>query len=156
VLSRYRIAIPAVLGYGLLLFTFRVAFLPNDAAPVHRVAQLMKANKGGQCPYVIAGDSALYLLSDSCVPTKYAFPSTLAYEPERGATGIDEAGEVRRIMAGRPPVVVTMDEPLAPWNEDSHRIVADALQHSYRLVDSEPREDGHLLVYLRRDLPLAK
>ena len=58
---------------------------------------------------------------------------------------------VRRIMEARPPVVVTMDQPLAPWNLDSERVVAAALSRDYALVASEPREGAHLLVYLRRD-----
>lgn len=156
VLSRHRYAIAALLGYGLILFTFRVALEPSDAASARKVAALMKANSGHECPYVFAGDSVLYLLADACVPTAYAFPSTLAYEPERGATGIDEAAEVRRIVATRPPVIVTMDEPMAPWNEDSHAVISDAIARDYRLIDSEPREDAHLLVYLRKDRPLAQ
>lgn len=151
VLSRHRAAIAGLLAYGLLLFAFRVAFQPTDAASVRQVAAVMKANSGHECPYVFAGDSVLYLLSGTCVPTRYGFPSTLAYEPERGATGIDEATEVRRIMEARPPVVVTMDQPLAPWNLDSERAVAAALSRDYALVASEPRGGAHLLVYLRRD-----
>jgi hypothetical protein len=83
------------------------------------------------------------------VPTDaYAFPSTLAYDSERGASGIDEAVEVRRIMRRRRPLVVTLDRPLAPWNAKSEAIVRDALGPD-RLVLSAPREGGHLLVYLR-------
>ena len=117
------------------------------------VARVMAANEGNECPYVFAGDSILYHLARACLPTAYAFPSTLAYEPERGATGIDEAAEVRRIMAGRPPVVVTMDHPLAPWNVASRAVVAAAVLRDYRLVLAAPRDGDHLLVYVRRDLP---
>ncbi|WP_332871309.1 MULTISPECIES: hypothetical protein [unclassified Sphingomonas] len=151
VLGRQRAAIVALLGYGAILFVARVLLVPTDAASARAVAQVMKRYDRDECPFVFAGDSVLYVLADACVPTPYAFPSTLAYDPERGATGIDEAAEVRRVLAGRPPVIVTMDVPFAPWNTDSEAAVAAALRREYRLVASVPREDGHLLAYVRRD-----
>lgn len=154
VLGRHRGAAVALLGYGLLLFVARVALVPTDAASARAVGQVMAANDRGQCPYVFAGDAILYLLADACIPTAYAFPSTLAYEAEQGASGVDEVAEVRRILAGRPPVIVTMDTPMAPWNRQTEPMMAAALASRYRLVRSEPLEDAHLLVYLRRDLPL--
>ena len=65
-------------------------------------------------------------------------------------TGIDGAAEGRRVMAARPPVVVTMDRPLAPWNAASEAIVAAALNKDYRLAFAAPRAGGHELVYVRR------
>ncbi len=151
VLGRSRLALIATAAAGCLLFAFHLATERDDRAAVFAVARVMAAHQGKQCPYVFAGDSILYHLARSCLPTAYAFPSTLAYEPERGATGIDEAAEVARIMARRPPVVVTMDHPLAPWNEASRAVVARALARDYRLELSAPREGDHLLVYVRRD-----
>ena len=148
--GRLRAAV-ALLGYGLALFVVRVALVPTDAASARAVAQVMRGHDGGACPYVFAGDSALYLLADACVPTAYAFPSALAYEPERGATGVDEAAEVRRILARRPPVIVTMDVPMAPWNPRTEPLVAAALARDYRLVLRAPQEDAHLLAYVRCD-----
>lgn len=139
----------ALIGYGLILFVARVVLIPTDAASARAVARVMAANDRGRCPYVFAGDVVLYLLADACVPTAYAFPSTLAYDPERGATGIDEAAEVRRILARRPPVIVTMDEPMALWNPATQPLVAAALARDYRLALSTPQEEAHLLVYVR-------
>ncbi|MEO7170780.1 MAG: hypothetical protein ABIY39_10435 [Sphingomonas sp.] len=155
VLGRHGIVLKGTLGVGFLLFLFRVALQPTDAESARAVARVMAANSGEECPYVFAGDSILYHLARTCIPTAYAFPSTLAYQAEQGATGIDEAAEVGRIMARRPPVVVTMDQPLAPWNPASEHIVAAALIRDYRLVLTVPREIGHLLVYRRRDRPPA-
>ncbi|WP_425231071.1 ArnT family glycosyltransferase [Sphingomonas sp.] len=141
----------ALLGYGLILFVARVLLVPTEASSARSVAQVMKAYDGSECPYVFAGDAVLYLLADACVPTAYAFPSTLAYDPERGATGVDEAAEVRRILARGPPVIVTMDEPMAPWNPQTQPLVAAVLAAKYQRVLTAPREDAHLLVYVRRD-----
>jgi len=156
VLGQRRVALIGTAAVGALLVVFHLVTEPDDRGSAYRVAQAMAANDGGECPYVFAGDSILYHLAHACLPTAYAFPSTLAYEPEQGASGIDEAAEVRRIMARRPPVVVTLDRPLAPWNRDSLAIVTDALARDYRLILSAPREDEHLLVYRRRDRPRTR
>jgi len=150
VLGRWRSALAGTAVVGMLLFAFHLATERDDRGSAYLVARAMAANDGGKCPYVFAGDSVLYHLAHACLPTAYAFPSTLAYEPEQGATGIDEAAEVRRIMARRPPVVVTMDQPLAPWNRDSLAVVTAALAKDYRPIMSVPRDGDHLLVYLRR------
>lgn len=156
VLGRGRAAAAGTAIVAAILFVFHLATEPDDRGSAYLVAQAMAANEGGDCPYVFAGDSILYHLAHACLPTAYAFPSTLAYEPEQGATGIDEAAEVRRIMARRPPVVVTLDRPLAPWNRDSLGVVTDALARDYRLILTVPREDEHLLVYRRRDRPQSR
>ena len=99
----------------------------------------MASVDGSDCPYVFAGDSSLYHLSGGCVPTPYAFPSSLAYEAERGAIGIDEAAEVARILARRPPAIVTLDDPFSPWNEATQGQMRRALASDYRLVLAVPR-----------------
>ena len=143
------------LGIGLLLFVVERGFVRNDAAGAREVARLVRMNSGGACPYVFIGDTITYLLADACLPTAYAFPNLLAYTTEQGATGIDEAAEVRRILARRPPVIVGSDRRLAIWNLSS----VTALDHAligYRLIYTTPRENYRTRVYLRRDLPLRR
>jgi hypothetical protein len=149
--SRHGRAIVATLGIGLTLLVVRTAIRNGDAAGAYRLAHVVEANSGSECPYVFTGDSITYLLAHACLPTAYAFPSTLAYAPEQGATGIDEAGEVRRILGHRPPVIVRGSEPLAEWNEASRALVEAALARDYRPVFSTARDDYRLIVYLRRD-----
>jgi len=156
VVGRYRAALLATMGWGAALLVFHLTSEPDDGASARAIAQLIKANSRGECPYVFAGDSILYYLAEACLPTAYAFPSTLAYDAERGATGIDETAEVRRIMARRPPVVVTMDHPLAPWNLATHAVVALTLERDYRLIMAAPRGPDRLLVYLRRGFRRAR
>jgi 4-amino-4-deoxy-L-arabinose transferase-like glycosyltransferase len=151
-LGRSRIVLGASAVAAAILFVVHWQIEPDDRATARAAARIVAAHADEGCPYVFAGDSVLYLLGHACVPTAYAFPSTLAYEAEQGATGIDEAGEVRRIMAQRPPVVVTMDPPLAPWNRQSLAVMAPLLARDYRLELRAPREETHLLVYVRRDL----
>lgn len=151
VFDRYRRAMPAVFAVGIGLFLARVPLWPVDAAGARAVAAVVRANSGGNCPYVFAGDSITYHLADACLPTTRVFPSTLAYEPERGASGIDEVAEVRRILRQAPPVIVMMDTPFAEWNRQTLGLVETALRNDYRPVSSTRRETGHTIVYLRRD-----
>ena len=150
VFTRHRRVLAVALAAGCAVFVAKLVLRTDDRAGIYAVARTMAANDHGRCPYVFAGDSILYHLAGACLPTRYAFPSTLAYSPEQGATGVDEAGEVARIMRGAPPVVVTLDHPLAYWNERSLGVMRAALAHDYRLAQVVPREDGHLLVYVRR------
>jgi len=149
-------AMIATLGIGLSIFTIEALGRPSDSDGTYAVARVVEANSRGECPYVFIGDSITYHLAHACLPTAYAFPSTLAYAPEQGAAGIDAAAEVRRIMAKRPPVIVTGSRPLAAWNVQSLAIVSTALAADYRPVFSAPRSDYRTIVYLRRDLPFRR
>lgn len=144
-----------VLGAGLLLFVVERAFIPSNTAGAREVARLVRLNSRGGCPYVFIGDTVTYLLANACIPTAYAFPNLLAYTTEQGATGIDEAAEVRRILAWRPPLIITSDRRLAIWNLGSVAALTHALG-DYRLIFRTPRENYRTLVYLRRDLPLRR
>lgn len=148
-----RRAVVAVFAIGAGLFVFHAATNdPSEGDGIRRMARVMAAVDGRECPYVFAGDSSLYHLSGGCVPTPYAFPSSLAYEAERGAIGVDEAAEVARILARRPPAIVTLDDPFSPWNEATQGQMRRAVASDYRLVLSVPREGRHELLYVRRDL----
>jgi hypothetical protein len=149
--ARHGRAIVATLALGLVLLVVRTAIRHDDAAGAYRLAAVVEANSGSECPYVFTGDSVTYLLAHACLPSAYAFPSTLAYAPEQGATGIDEAAEVRRILARRPPVIVRGSQPLAAWNDASRALVDAALARDYRPVFGTARDDYRLVVWLRRD-----
>lgn len=149
--ARRRVMI-ATLGVGLAIMTVRAQLRPDDAPGARAVARLVKANSTGGCPYVFIGDTITYLLADACLPTAYAFPNLLAYTTERGATGIDEAGEVARILARRPPVILASTRRLAIWNPASLAVLRPVLARDYRRVFATHRENYRTLVYLRRDL----
>ncbi len=140
-------AVIAVFAIGAGLFVFHSATNdPGEGDGIRRMARVMAAVDGRECPYVFAGDSSLYHLSGGCIPTAYAFPSSLAYEAERGAIGIDESAEVARILARRPPAIVTLDDPFSPWNAATQAQVSGALARDYRLVMAIPREERHELL----------
>lgn len=140
------------LGLGALLLLVERGFVRDDAPGARRLAAVVAANARGGCPYVFAGDTITYHLAKTCLPTRYAFPNLLAYTTEAGAAGIDAGAEVRRILARRPPVIVTSDRPLSIWNPASRVALDPVLARDYRLILAVPRARWRSLVYLRRDL----
>ncbi len=138
------------LGLALATVVIKAALRPDDAPGARAVAAFVEAHSGRKCPFVFTGDSATYLLAHVCLPTAYAFPSTLSYASEQGSTGIDEAAEVARIMTRRPPAVVTLAEPLAPLNLASVAVMRAALAHDYHPAFSAPGHYTRVIVWLRR------
>ncbi len=151
-LARLARATVAMLCLALVVVGIERATAHDDAPGARAVAAVVRANVRGGCPYVFAGDPVTYLLARACTPTAYAFPNLLAYTTEQGATGVDEAAEVRRILASRPPVIVGTTRRLAIWNPGSLRAVRAALADDYRPVFSTPRAGWSTVVWLRRDL----
>lgn len=152
---RPRAAVGA-LGLGLLLFLAERAFVADDTPGARETARLVALNAHDQCPYVFIGDTITYQLSNTCLPTSYVFPNLLAYSTEQGATGIDEAAEVRRILANRPPVIVTSTRTLTIWNPGSLTAVKTAMRRDYRRVWSTPRSGWRTVLYLRNDLSFRR
>lgn len=147
--ARHRRAMLATLAAGAAIFAVKAATRADEGPGIRALARVVEANDHGRCPYVFAGDSIVYLLAHACVPTARAFPSTLAYDADDGASGVDPVTEVRRILARRPPVIVTLDRPLGAWNRATRSLVAATLASDYRLTYAAPREGGHELVYVR-------
>ena len=150
-----RVAV-GTLVLGLLLMVVERAFIPHDAAGARALARLVAANSRGAGPDVFIGDPPTYRLARASPPTAYAFPNFLAYTTEAGATGVDAAAEVNRILARRPPVIVASTRRLAIWNPATAALIRPALAHGYRPVFSTPRANYRTVVYLRSDLPLIR
>lgn len=139
------------IALGLVLNVAERAFRADDSDGAREVAAIVATNSTGGCPYVFVGDTVTYLLSRTCLPTKYAFPNMLAYTTEQGSTGTDEAADVRRILAARPPVIVGSTRRLQIWNRGSIAALKAALR-DYREVFRTRRANYETVVYLRRDL----
>lgn len=155
-LGRIARARTAVLVLALGLFAVQRVRSHQDAAGAREVARLVRLNSVGGCPYVFMGDTITYHLAGACSPTAYAFPNLLAYSTERGATGIDEAAEVRRVLARRPPVVVGTTKSNLPWNRESLTIAKAVLARDYRPVFATPRGSWRTVIWLRRDRSLRR
>jgi len=100
------------------------------------VAQAAQPHHG--CIYVYDGYPALYMLTHSCLPTRWAFPGHLNASDEASskAIGVDPAAEVRRILATRPEVIVD-DAPAYEFgNAETRALVEAALARNYHLEAS--------------------
>ena len=143
-----------VVVLAMLVFTGERVNRRDDRAAIAPAVALMQANsRAGNCPYVFGGPSILYYLAKACIPTAFAFPNTLASAIEGGSSGVDEGAEVARIMANRPPVVVTLDREPSFFNPASLAAVTTVLRRDYCLARVLPRGKRRMRVYKRCDRP---
>lgn len=97
------------------------------------VAQAAQPEHG--CLYVYDGYPALYMLTHSCLPTRWAFPGHLNTSDENSvkAIGIDPATELRRILSTHPPVIVDDAPAYELGNHETRAILDAALARDYHL-----------------------
>lgn len=153
--QRRRIAYPLLIFVGIAgqaVITIS-AEGKGDRDEAMAVAAAATPQHGG-CIWVYDGYPALYLLTQSCLPSRWVFPGHLntANEASVAAIGVDPVTEVRRILATKPEVIVD-DAPLyALANPSTRALVNSALQRDYRLVASIRTGKARFrLVYRRKD-----
>lgn len=114
--------------------------LRERAADYDRFAAVVAQSSADSdaCIFVFDGPSSLYRLADSCLPSRFVYPDHLNNALERDALGVSQKGEVARVLASRPPVIVTADTPLTPQNEQAKALVLEHIDRHYReLADIE-------------------
>ena len=113
---------------------------------VAALATTIDRYRGDGCLFAFSAPPVLYEATGSCLPTRYPFGTHLTLISEAGAIGVDPIAELRRILATRPPVIVT-GPPVGPVRRDPYALVAAALMRDYVAVGSGL---GYR-VYARRD-----
>ncbi len=99
------------------------------------LAHAVEATRGGKgCFFVYDGMPAFYDATNSCFLTTHVFSAHLQSLNELGATGIDEAAEVARIIALRPERVMTMEPIYDGENPASRAEIYRVLKADYRLL----------------------
>ncbi|HEX8421409.1 MAG TPA: hypothetical protein VF638_15480 [Sphingomonas sp.] len=85
------------------------------------------------CLFVFGSEPILYHLTRSCLPSRFLFRSHLAERREAGAIGVDQLGEMRRVLAGRPGVIVVRT---SKGNADRRveALLRAVLKREYRLT----------------------
>lgn len=154
--GRSRVVICAVLAVPILHFAlmpFQYAASQSNRENVRRLAQAIAphvdADKG-RCLYVFDGPSSLYRLSRSCLLTRFIYPDHLNNALEREALGIRQEDEVARILATRPPVIVTANKAVTPQNEVAKGHVDAAITRDYRLLAKEQLQHRVIYAWVRR------
>lgn len=156
-LFSYRERRLGLVAASLMLATGAVAY----GAVVHK----MKLKRGGQremaatveairprltnCLYVWNGDSILYHMTGSCIPTRYPFAGHLNLQRENGAIGVDQTTEVRRILAGHPNVVVDRTPIAKDFNPRVVALVHAELRRAYHPVAVIPFKGSQTIIYER-------
>ncbi len=106
----------------------------RDRADWQAIAVAVPARVRHDCMFVFAGPPILYQASDACLVSRFAFPDHLASTGEAGALGIDPLAELNRVLAARPAVIVTDDDPYALTRSAAATARVDAvLARDYRL-----------------------
>lgn len=104
--------------------------------------------RGPGCLYVYSGTDMLYSATGRCALSRYLVPSHLIRFREAGATGVDQDGEIRRILAARPAVVV-IRPPYRGERPAAHAIVTAAMARDYRPTATLPMGNEIITVYHR-------
>ncbi len=102
------------------------------------------------CLWVFDGPTALYTATNSCLPTRFIYPDHLNNALERDALGVEQLGEVRRILDKRPAVVVTADRPFTVQNEEVLAFVRHRLERDYSPEPGARIHSRQLTVWIRR------
>jgi hypothetical protein len=148
-----------LIGVGVVLFFFGLGqvvlakIYTDKGGRAEATAMARAAVPRHGCLYVYDGFPALYLMTNSCLPTRWAFPGLLNTHSEasRAAIGVDPVAELRRILATRPEVIADTDPPYFLGNTATHAVLRAALARDYRLSFSLTTRAGErrLLYRLR-------
>ena len=103
------------------------------------------------CLLVYDGPTALYPLTGSCLPGRIVYPDHLNNALETPALGLDQTGEVARILATKPGAIVTADRPVTEQNRAAGRLVAEAIAAHYRPLATAVIRERTYRAWARRD-----
>jgi hypothetical protein len=121
-----------------------------------RIATLVDAARpyaAQGCLYLNDGPPIVYLLTHSCLPTRYVFPSHLNEADEAPAT--DAARAMAALLASRPSAIFVADKPMNhARNAKTAALLDAALASNYRRVAVLPDviPQSAQILYVRNDL----
>lgn len=143
-------ATPAILLTAALAGQIKVGVDRLSRGSPAEFARLAEAvGRGPGCLYVYSGHPMLHTTTGRCRVTPYIFPGMLIRPRESGAVGVDQAIEVRRILAQRPAVIVVAP-PYRPENlQIREQVIAEIARH-YRERAALPLGWETVRVYERR------
>ncbi|MEG3087854.1 hypothetical protein [Sphingomonas sp. PB4P5] len=130
---------PAIMVLALFATAFSIVTIDRNVrnrgrgAQARQIAAWLKPRLT-DCLFVFGGETILYHLTGSCLPTRWPFPEHLDNRREDGALGVDVLAEIQRIMARRPQYVVSSDRPESKTNMRTWDYMVGALARDYRVV----------------------
>jgi hypothetical protein len=145
-------AVIRLVGVGLIAGLGRSACevaTEGNARDAQRVANLVTPHLRHGCLYVVNAPPVLYLLTHSCLPTRYVFPSHLLSQKYARSLGSDPAAEMRRLLAQRPAAIVT-GGPYANPNKANQRLLEAELHRNYALLTATRIGIKPVLIFTRK------
>jgi len=141
---------PAILLLVALVGQIVVVVNIHNRGTAGQFARMADAvGRGPGCLYVYSGSTMLYPATERCRLSRYVVPAHLNRARENGATGVDQATEVRRILAARPAVVV-MRPPFRGERPEIRAIVVAAMARDYRLFAVTPMGNERIAIFKPR------
>ncbi|MEN7537003.1 ArnT family glycosyltransferase [Aurantiacibacter flavus] len=124
----------------------------HERGEVQRFAAAIAPHVGTQtnCLWLYDGPTSLYRMTGSCVPSRFVYPDHLNNALETEALGVDQTGEVARILARRPGVIVTANRPVTPQNPQAKALVEAALAAHYRAIATADVQKRKLTAWARK------
>jgi hypothetical protein len=142
-------------GFILAIGAIGAAIIVNDArhsrgdgVAVYDAAHLVGTARD-DCIFVFNGDPALYLLTRSCLPTRYAFPPFISERRDAGSLADNQIDALRAAMATRPRYVFTRSPAPGDAQPAAWAYMKTALALDYRLVFRERAGEADILGYVR-------
>ena len=153
-LANKRLAITLVVALGLAggfgrALADRLHY--GSGAEAEQLAAQIRPHLGAGCLYVNEELPVLYWLTASCLPTRFAFPEHLVLYRYEHALGIDQLGELDRVFARRPTVVVKSTVPDDDTRPASRALLETHLRRDYRLVGAASVGAIRYEIHARRD-----
>ncbi|MEX0341583.1 MAG: ArnT family glycosyltransferase [Erythrobacter sp.] len=147
------LAVVIALFFSLLYYGTRIDATQRSRTGMAQLAETIAplVDDKSRCLWVFDGPTALYRETGSCLPTRFIYPDHLNNALERDSLGIRQIDEVRRILALRPPVIVTADIPFTAQNEDVKALVMQTVRTDYELVLRAPIHARTISVWAHRD-----
>lgn len=104
------------------------------------------------CLYVFDGPTALYRTTESCLPSRFIYPDHLNNALETAAIGVDQHGEISRILANRPGAIVTASRPVTLQRPENLALTGEAIGRDYRPLITISLHSRAITAWGRRDL----
>ena len=148
-IARPRAVAAAVLGVGAIA-SVTVSGVNIRSKGDYVTAKRLTAEfnpKDQACPFIFDGNPVLYFLSNSCLPSRFIFPSHLNAVIEAQAIGVDQRLEIRRIMRNRPQLVMTLEPHFVDENPRARATLDAELLAHYRAPTRLPYGKRTALFY---------
>jgi hypothetical protein len=128
-----------------------------DQARIAAMVEAARPYAAHGCIYIYDGPAIVYLLTHSCLPSRYSFPDHLSTAGEARATNATES--MAKLLATRPSAIFVADRPwYLPRNADTAAMLTATLARGYTRIAVLPDlfPPRQQMLYVRKDLLPSK